>query len=236
MTNKQTDFSSFLNRSNIDWKKHADGTELRASSSFFFGTLSFELNSTIDANQKSRRTSRAVLKAGKKTVFDKLVATDGAVAKVHTTYGNATEGIRQSFYLVERASDAIFVTGVVDGQKLIPLRLDGGIVVQPCSLDIQLFALSATKEVRPIQYTFNIGDRAQFAGLERIIDAKSTEFRTSASVIEAHGVTEAECYKCWKDFYCCIEGGTSEAQCDALLGVCNITCSLGHISGGLLSR
>ena len=235
MTNKQTDFSSFLSRSNIDLKKHADGTELRASSSFFFGTLSFELNSTIDAHQKSRRTSRAVLKAGKKTVFDKIVSTDGAVAKVHTTYGDATEGIRQSFYLVERATDAIFVTGVVDGHKIIPLRLDG-IVVQPCSLDIQLFALSATKEVRPVEYTFNIGDRAQFSGLERIIDAKSTEFRTSASVMEAHGVTEAECYKCWKDFYCCIEGGKSEARCDALLAICNLGCTIGHVSGGLLSR
>jgi hypothetical protein len=229
MVTKETDISTLLRKSKIELQKGKDG-KLRAASSFYYGSLNFELISTYGLTENGSRVSQAVLKTNDDLVFDKISSTDGLVSKIRTTYGNAVEGIRESFYLIERTTDAIFVTGNVDGHKLVPLRLGGGIVIQPCSLDSKLLTFM-TSEVVPINYRFNIRDRSEFGGLERVIDAKSTEFSTSRQIIGNQGVTEAECWKCWKEFYCCLEGGNSEDYCDTMLHVCNITCKVGDILG-----
>lgn len=224
------DLSRYVDRSSVNVHPEVEGNVDQIVSTFYYRSLHFNLETTIDRARHSR-ISHAVLNADGELLLDTVVAKRNGVVRVQTNYGEAVDGASNSSLLVETASDALFITGTVDDKPIVPVRLSGPIVIQPCSLDVAIFTMSSERSLVPVEMSYRLADRAEWGGLADVIEATTTTYQASRAAIGNNngGVTEAECWKCWKQFYCCLEGGRTEKYCDAMLGVCNITCGIGDI-------
>ena len=166
-----------MKQNTIEIKK-VENNIVKIDGLFKYKSLKYRLEATWDVRTQRMGLIHSTVIAQRNILFDKYLDPGRNSVSVFSKYGNSINGINDLFMSIDVSNNIRFVSGVADGRRLVPLRIEGA-TCSCSSADTkeQFLVFVSDREVEPLGFTFeDKKSKLELEGLANVIDKTTIAF------------------------------------------------------------